>query len=585
MKTFSYIEIRNKYLEFFKRKGHTIIPSSSLVPENDPSVLFVNSGMFPLVPYLTGEPHPKGKKLVNSQRCLRTIDIDKVGNTGHCTTFEMLGNWSLNDYFKKEAINLTMEFFVEELGIDINKIYATVFKGKGEIPIDEDSIQIWKDIFSKYGVEVKVGDEERIMALGKEDNWWGLAKGGPCGPDSEIFYKADDGRLIEIGNNVFMQYLVENGKHKPLGIHNVDFGGGLDRLAMISQGVDSVFEVDIYKPILEKVQSLNEKHDIRSERIITDHIKAATWIIMDGIEPSRNERGYILRRLIRRAIRHAKLLGIGNLFTREVGEVAINQFSTIWPQLKKDEERILNTLEEEEKKFNKTIAEGIKKLEKIIEKKKAIDGKTTFTLYETFGFPIEMTIEELETKKIEFNKEELLKDFNDALKQHQEQSRTASKGMFKGGLADTSEMSTKYHTTTHLLLEALRRVLGNQVIQKGANITTERLRFDYNNEKKLTPEQVKEVEDIINNQIKKNLSVTYEVLPKDEAIKKVETAVFTEKYGDEVKVYYIGEKENPFSIEICGGPHVENIGDLGTFRITKQKNVGAGIKRIKGVLE
>jgi len=585
MKTFSYVEIRKKYLDFLKSRNHTEIPSSSLIPENDPSILFVNSGMFPLVPYLKGEPHPKGKRLVNCQRCLRTGDIDKVGNKEHCTTFEMLGNWSLNDYFKEEALNLTVEFFVEELGIDINRIYASVFKGEEEIPIDKESIQIWKEIFSKYGIIAKTGEKEKIMALGKKDNWWGLATGGPCGPDSEIFYKTDDGRLIEIGNNVFMQYLLEDGEYKPLGIHNVDFGGGLDRLAMISQGVDNVFEVDIYKPILEKVQSLNKIHGIKSERIITDHIKAATWIIMDGVEPSKNERGYILRRLIRRAIRHAKLLGIKGLFTKGVGEIAISQFSAVWPQLKEDEERILNTLEQEEIKFNKTIEKGIKKLEKIVTKKEKIDGKTAFTLYETYGFPIEMTTEELENKNIEFDKEKLLNNFNTAMKQHQEQSRTASKGMFKGGLADTSKMSTKYHTTTHLLLEALRRVLGNQIRQKGANITPERLRFDYNSDKKLTPEQVKKVEDIINQQIQKNLPVTYEVLPKDEAIKKVETAVFTEKYGDEIKVYYIGEKEKPFSIEICGGPHVESTGNLGTFRITKQKNVGAGIKRIKGVLE
>jgi len=585
MKTFSYTEIRNKYLTFLKKKGHTEIPSASLVPENDPSVLFVNAGMFPLVPYFKGNLHPKGKKLVNSQRCLRTGDIDMIGDKEHCTTFEMLGNWSLNDYFKKEAINLTIEFFVEELGMNINRIYVSVFKGKDDIPMDNESIEIWKELFKNYNIEAKVGDKERIMPLGKKDNLWELPAGGPCGPDSEIFYKTDDENLVEIGNNVFIQYLLENGKYKPLGLHNVDFGGGLDRLAMISQKADSVFETDIYKPILEKVQSLNKIHDIKSERIITDHIKAATWIIMDGVEPSRNERGYILRRLIRRAIRHAKLLGIKGLFTKEIGAIAIEQFSPVWPKLAEDKERILNTLEQEEIKFNKTIEKGIKKLEKIVTKKEKIDGKTVFTLYETYGFPIEMTIEELKSKSIEFDKEKLLENFNTAMKHHQEQSRTASKGMFKGGLADTSEMSTKYHTTTHLLLEALRRVLGNQIRQKGANITPERLRFDYNSNKKLTPEQVKEVEDIINKQIQKNLPVTYEVLPKDKAIKRVKTAVFTEKYGDEVKVYYIGERDKPFSIEICGGPHVESTGDLGTFRITKQKNVGAGIKRIKGVLE
>ncbi len=522
-----------------------------------------------------------------------------VGDMEHCTTFEMLGNWSLNDYFKKEAINLTVEFFVEELGIDINKIYASVFKGEGEIPMDDESVEIWKEIFLKYKIAAKVGKNERIMALGKEDNWWELAAGGPCGPDSEIFYKTDAGKLIEIGNNVFMQYLLEDGEYKPLGIHNVDFGGGLDRLAMISQGVASVFEVDIYKPILEKVQSLNKIHDVKSERIVVDHIKAATWIIMDGVEPSRNERGYVLRKLIRRAINNAKSLGIEKPFTRQVGGIAIEQFSPVWPKLAEDKERILNVLEQEEIKCNKAnkIARDPKNFDSptgptsaYLERGLYIEGKSPtgfagFDYYQRTGLDIEMIIKELKKRNIKIDEEKYLEEFDTAMKQHQEQSRTASKGMFKGGLADTSEMSTKYHTTTHLLLEALRRVLGNQIVQKGANITPERLRFDYNSEKKLTPEQVKKVEDIVNNQIKEDLPVTFEILPKKEAIKKVETAVFTEKYGDEVKVYYIGDKKSPFSIEICGGPHVENTGGLGTFRITKQKNVGAGIKRIKGVLE
>jgi len=585
MKNFSYSEIRNRYLSFFKSKGHEEIPSASLVPEDDPSVLFVNAGMFPLVPYLQGEPHPGGTRLVNSQRCLRTQDIDEVGDKEHCTTFEMLGNWSLNDYFKKEAINLTVEFFVEELGIDINRIYATIFKGEGNIPQDEESINVWKEIFAKYGIDAKVGEDERIRPLGKEENWWGLATGGPCGPDSEIFYKMDDGQLVEIGNNVFMEYLLQNGEYKPLGRHNVDFGGGLDRLAMILQNANNVFEIDIYKPILEKVQSLNNIHDIKSERVITDHIKAATWIIMDGVEPSRSERGYILRRLIRRAIRHGKMLGIDNLFTREIGDIAITQFSPIWPQLEEKREYILETLEKEEKKFSKTIESGIRELEKIFQSKKEISGKTVFTLYETYGFPIEMTIEELENKGLDFDKNKLEQDFKEAMKLHQEQSRTASKGMFQGGLADTSEMSTKYHTTTHLLLEALRRILGDHVVQKGSNITPERLRFDYNNETKLTPEQVKKVEEIVNDQIQKELPVTYEIYPKEKALKIVKNAVFEERYGDELKVYYIGDPKDPFSVEICRGPHVNNTKELGKFRIIKQENVGAGIKRIKGVLE
>ena len=317
MKNLTYKELRNRYISFFVKNGHIEIPSASLVPEDDPSVLFVNAGMFPLVPFLKGQAHPAGKKLVNSQRCLRTGDIDEVGDSTHCTTFEMLGNWSLNDYFKKEAINMTMDFFIEELGFDINSIYTTIFEGEGDIPRDEDSIATWKELFAKYRIDAKVGENERIMPKGREDNWWGLPTGGPCGPDTEIFIKVEDGSLVEIGNNVFMEYLLEDGIYKPLGIHNVDFGGGLDRLVMISQNKTSVFEIDIYKPILDKVIELSKTEDLKSQRIITDHIKAATWIIMDGVIPGKSEQGYILRRLIRRAVRHGRKLKIGRASCRE----------------------------------------------------------------------------------------------------------------------------------------------------------------------------------------------------------------------------------------------------------------------------
>jgi len=338
MKKLTYKEIRNKYIEFFKKNGHTEIPSAPLVPENDPSVLFVNAGMFPLVPFLQGESHPSGTRLVNSQRCVRTIDIEGVGDAYHCTTFEMLGNWSLNNYFKKEAISMTLKFFVEELGFDINKIYATVFEGNESVPKDTISIGIWKELFQSYGINAEVG--ERIMEKGKDDNWWELATGGPCGPDSEIFYEVNN-QLVEIGNNVFMEYLKAGNEYKPLGKHNVDFGGGLDRLAAICQGVSSVYETDIYKPIFDTVKALSRNNILESQRIITDHIKAATWIIMDGVEPSKTEQGYILRRLIRRAVRHGKKLNIEGLFTRKVGEIAINQFSSIWNKLEANRERIL----------------------------------------------------------------------------------------------------------------------------------------------------------------------------------------------------------------------------------------------------
>jgi alanyl-tRNA synthetase len=581
MKKLTYKDIREKYIQFFKEKDHKEIPSAPLVPEDDPSVLFVNAGMFPLVPFLKGAKHPSGNRLVNSQRCLRTGDIDEVGNNYHCTTFEMLGNWSLNDYFKKDAINLTVKFFVEELGLDINNIFATVFQGDEQIPMDTESIEVWEEIFKSYGINVKVGKGERIEPKGREENWWGLEAGGPCGPDSEIFYKTEE-ELVEIGNNVFMQYLLENHEYKPLGRHNVDFGGGLDRLTAMIQGVNSVYETDIYKPILDKVQEISNEDILESQRIIVDHLKAATWIVMDGIVPGKSKQGYVLRRLIRRAIRHGKKLNIEKLFTREVSEVAIEQFKEIYPKLEEQRENILQIIEDEEKKFNQTIKNGLKILDDMLEEKSKITGEDAFALYETYGFPIEITKEILQEKGLELKNPE---GFEKARQEHKERSRSASTGMFKGGLADTSEMSTKYHTATHLLLAALQKVLGDQVYQKGSNITPERLRLDYPSDQKLTPEQVKEVEGIVNEAIEAGYEVSYKEMRKENALKLVPFAAFTEKYGDTVKVYHVGPEDEPFSMEICNGPHVENTSELGKFRIKKQENVGAGVKRIKAVLE
>ncbi len=573
MNNLSYKEIRTKYIEFFKKNGHKEIPSATLIPENDPSVLFVNAGMFPLVPFLQGEKHQSGDKLVNSQRCVRTIDIDQVGNAYHCTTFEMLGNWSLNNYFKKEAIELTVKFFVEELGFDINKISATVFKGEDGIPKDTESINTWKNIFAKYKVE------EKISENGKDENWWELSTGGPCGPDSEIFFDTGKG-IVEIGNNVFMEYLKVGNEYKPLGRHNVDFGGGLDRLTAICQNVQSVYETDIYKPIIQKVKELSKKDILESQRIITDHIKAATWIIMDGITPSKTQQGYILRRLIRRAVRHGRKLEIDGLFTREIAKIAIEQFSPIWKELKNKEKYILDTIEDEETKFSKTLQNGLTELDRLISREE-IDGKKAFMLYETYGLPIEVIQEILEEKN---RKPVDIEEFNQEEKSHKELSRTASAGLFKGGLADTSEQSTKYHTATHLLLAALRKVLGTHIYQKGSNITPERLRLDFPNEEKLTEEQIKEVENIVNEQIGKKLSITFEEMNKQEALDLVSFAAFEEKYGDILKVYYVGSKETPFSVEICNGPHVKNTSELGEFKITKQESIGSGIKRIKAIL-
>lgn len=595
MKNLSYKQIYEAYLNFFQRNGHTVIPSAPLVPENDPSVLFVNAGMFPLVPFLKGQEHPKGKRLVNIQRCIRTGDIDEVGNNYHCTAFIMLGNWSLNDYFKKEAINITVEFFTKELGLDINNIYASVFEGDQDAPQDTESIEVWKEIFSKHGIDAKVGDGERIQPLGKKENWWGLESGGPCGPDSEIFYdtgkekcgndcnvSCNCGKYVEIGNNVFMEYQKDGDKITPLGRHNVDFGGGLERLTALLQNVDSVYDTDIYKPIMNKVKELSQIEEIKSQRVIVDHIKAATWIIMDGVTPSRTQQGYILRRLIRRAVRHGKKLGIENSFCKEIANIAIGQFKGIWEGLETEKENILTVIDTEEEKFNRTLERGLRELDKMVQKKNIIDGKDAFLLYETYGLPLEVTEEILQEKNISLENREL---FQEAEETHQEKSRTAAKGFFKGGLADTSEMSIKYHTASHLLLEALRRVLGEHVYQKGSNITPERLRMDFPNETKLTPEQVKEVEDIVNEQIQKGLDVTFVEKEKEEALKLVPFAAFSEKYADKVKVYYIGPTDNPFSVEICNGPHVDNIKELGKFKITKQENVGAGVKRIKAVLE
>ncbi len=585
MKSFGYIEIREKFLKHLEKHGHTIIPSASLVPENNPSVLFVNAGMFPLIPYLLGEPHPGGVRLANSQRSLRTIDIDEVGDATHLTTFEMLGNWSINDYFKEEALRITLSFFVDELGFDINKLSSSVFEGNEDAPKDTESIEIWKKLFKERGIDAKVG--ERIRELPKEDNWWEPEGGGPCGPDSETFYEVD-GKLVEIGNDVFMQYLKKDGEYSPLGKHNVDFGGGLDRLAMICQGKSSVYETDIYLPILKKVQELGKQQSITSERIIVDHIKAATWIIADGVIPGRSQREYILRRLIRRAIRHGRKIGIEGMFTRQVGDIAIEQFKPVHEGLEPRNEEILNILEEEEKKFNLTLEHGLKELEKLIQ---SLNGKAfsnkggeTFKIYETYGFPIEMTLEELENRGIAFEREIVEKEHEKAFEDHQEKSRTASKGLFKGGMADTSEMSTKYHTATHLLLSALYNIVGSHVYQKGSNITTERLRLDFPSDEKLTEEQIKKIEEMVNEQIEKELAVSWVEMPKTDALKIVKYAVFDEKYGDIVKVYTIGNPDNPFSVEICGGPHVENTKTLGKFKIIKQENVAAGVKRIKAIL-
>lgn len=611
MKT--YKEIRESYIQFLKENGHKEIPNVSLVMEDDPTLLFVNAGMVPLVPFLKGEKHPLGKRLTNVQRSVRTIDIDEVGDATHCTAFEMLGNWSLNDYFKKEALDITFRFLVEILDISPEKIRASVFKGNDVAPLDKESIEVLKGIYSQYGIDAKVGRGEVIETLGK-DNWWGLDAGGPCGPTCEFFVdtgkascgdkcgiECDCGRFMEITNNVFMEYLKEENDIKPLGRHNVDFGGGLERIVAMMQGVKSFYETDIYKPIYDFVESQvndlsrSEDDKVKSLRIIVDHIKAATWIVMDGVEPDNTEQGYVLRRLIRRSIRHGFLLGIENEFITKVAEIAIDQFKDIYPKLQSDRSKILEVLREEEDKFKKTLKRGVKEVESLINDYKTKnpdmsipfenEGGKTFTIYETYGFPLEMTIEELESHGVPLNVEKVKLNHEKAFKQHQEKSRSATKGRFKGGLADTSEDSTKLHTATHLLLAALRKVLGDHVFQKGSNITTERLRFDFPHDDKLTDQEVKEIENDVNTAIKAAFEVNFTEMPKEKALKEVDTAMFEQNYPDIVKVYTVGDPDKPYSKELCRGPHVDNTNELGHFKIIKQENIGSGLRRIKAVLE
>jgi len=602
MKQLTYLQTRNAYLYFMKGKGHREIPNTSLVPENDPTLLFVNSGMFPLVPFLRGETHPLGNRLVNVQRCVRTEDLDEVGDASHATAFEMMGNWSLGDYFKKEALEQTFEFFVETLEVPIEKLYASVFEGDADAPQDTTSIEVLQQIYTKYGINAKYGKDERIQLYGKTKNWWGLASGGPCGTNSEIFFdtgkppcseachiNCDCEKYIEIGNNVFMEFLNKDGKFTPLKKKNVDFGGGLDRVVILLQGVESYHDTDIYKPIGSAIEKLATTQNLKSKRIIVDHIKSATWIIMDGVLPGKTEKEYVLRRLIRRAIRHGKILGIEKPFTREIGKVAIQQFSQIYPQLLEQQEQILYILEQEETKFRNTLKGGIAQASKIaaLFKTETFTNSNgeSFSLFESFGFPPEMLLEELRSAGNNIDTEKFWANHNKKTIEHQEKSRSASQGLFKGGLADTSEMSTHYHTCTHLLLAALRSIVGEHVYQMGSRVKPEGLRFDFPNQEKLSPEQITKIEKLINQKIDEKLPVTYTKMSREEGLKLVPFAAFEGKYADVVKVYTIGDSKHPFSQELCNGPHAKNTSEIqGVFKITHQEKIGNGIVRLKGEL-
>lgn len=577
-------ELRKKYIEFFKSKGHAQIRSASVIPEHDPSVLFTTAGMHPLVPYLMGEEHPEGKRLTDYQKCIRTGDIDEVGDSTHHTFFEMLGNWSLNDYFKEEAITWSWEFltFEEWLGLDKSRLAVSIFKGDADVPKDEEARDIWLSL----GMPA-----ERIAELGKEDNWWGPAgETGPCGPDTEMFYwvgneqaphhfDPEDDRWVEIWNDVFMQYRkTPEGNFELSEMKNIDTGMGLERTLAALNGLDDNYKTELFWPIIEKIQDITGmKYEdaIREFRVIADHIKAATMILADPahLQPSNKDQGYVLRKLIRRAIRTGKKLGIEENFSASVAEVVIAMLKDVYQELETNKEHILITLTQEEEKFKKTLDKGLREFEKLDH----IDGTIAFDLYQTYGFPLELTEELAKEKGMAVDHEAFLAEF----KKHQDLSRTASAGKFKGGLADDSEMSTKYHTATHILHQVLRDVLGEEVEQKGSNINPERMRFDFNYPEKLSEEQKAEIEKRVNEQIQRGLDMNWEEMTVEEAREKGAIGVFDGKYGDKVKVYTLGD----FSKEICGGPHVKNTKDMGTFKIKKEESVGAGIRRIKAVLE
>jgi len=604
-------ELRQKYLDFFKEKGHSIIPSAPLVPENDPTVLFTTAGMHPLVPFLMGEKHPQGKRLANIQKCVRTGDIDDVGDNRHDTFFEMLGNWSLGDYFKKEAIEWSFEFITGEkwLGLDPRRLYVTVFEGDDDAPLDQESINIWQEQFKKAGIEAEiagsdknVSENHRIIPLGKDDNWWGPAgEMGPCGPCTEMFYDVspengsltgnfenlvNNFRLLEFWNDVFMEYnKKKDGTFERMAQQNVDTGMGLERVAVIVSGKDNIFDTELFQPIIRKIEDISgrsykENDNLSPMRIIADHIRSATFMIADGVVPSNVERGYILRRLIRRAVRQGKILGIENNFAAKIAEVVILEYKETYPELERESGKIIEELNQEEVKFRETLEKGLKKIKEIIAESRSaekISGEKTFYLFSTFGFPLELTKEIADEHGMAVDEE----DFHEQFKKHQELSRTVSAGMFKGGLADAGDKAAKLHTATHLLLAALRKVLGEDVQQKGSNITGERLRLDFSHDKKMTPEEIEKTEGLVNEAISKNIEVKCAEMTLEDAQKSGAIGVFGDKYGEKVKVYSIYD----LSAEICGGPHAAATGELGKFKIVKEEASSAGVRRIKAVLE
>ena len=583
------MNIRDLYINYFVSKGHKQIPSSPVVPENDSSVLFNTAGMQPLIPYLMGEPHPYGTRLCDYQKCIRTNDLDEVGDKTHHTFFEMLGNWSLGDYFKKESITYSFEFLTKVLNLPVEKLAVTVFEGDKDIPRDNVSAEIWKNLGRS---------EDKIAFLGKDDNFWIAGETGPCGGDTEIFYfrsndkvpdkyDPNDSRWVEIWNNVFMEfYKDENGKVTELPKKNVDTGMGLERITAVLEGVNDNYESSIWKGTIKKIEEISGKSYYGNEkafRIIADHIKAAVFISSDpaGIKPSNTDQGYILRRLIRRAIRYAKMIDIdiNSNWESEIAKNIIDEYKKYYSELSTNENVVMEVLKNEKIKFNRTLEKGLREFEKIVKNlnENEINKDLAFKLYDTYGFPIELTLELAKERGLTVDE----KGFYEKFKAHQELSRTASAGKFKGGLAGNSEIETKYHTATHLLNAALKVVINKDVHQKGSNITDERMRFDFSCDHKLTDEEKKAVEDLVNKWIEEGLPVTKKEMSKEEAIKSGTECMFIEKYPDIVTVYSIGD----VSKELCGGPHVNNTSELGHFKIKKEEASSAGVRRIKAILE
>ncbi|MBM3256338.1 MAG: alanine--tRNA ligase [Candidatus Moranbacteria bacterium] len=617
------IEIRKNFLDFFKLRGHAILPSASLVPENDPSVLFTTAGMQPLVPYLLGERHPRGVRLANHQKCVRLTDIDEVGDPTHNTFFEMLGNWSLGDYFKKESIKWSFDFLTNNeygLGIDCRKIYVSVFSGDKDSPLDDESIAVWKDTFAQFGIDARVFGKEdlapktkkllpsyRVFLLGKEDNWWpaGGKHPGPQGPDTEIFYFWGEGepnlqmerpgfndeKFWEVWNNVFMEYQKNDGTYEKLAQKNVDTGMGLERACAVVSGEQDIFRTDLFAPIIAIIETesqlsyKSQPEVTRAMRIIADHLRATVMIMGDdsGIRPSNEDRGYILRKLIRRATHYQKTLNITDAnqnFFEQVVRTIVDNYVPIYPELGRNYNFILKELRGEEEKFKGTLEKGLKEWKKIA-KKGSISGEEAFRLFATYGFPFELTEELAAQKNIQVDR----KGFKASFNKHRKISHNGSPARFAGGLVDVSPETVKLHTATHLLQAALRKVLGLDVWQKGSNINPERLRFDFSYPEKLSEEQLNQVESLVNKAIADKLPVQYSEMDSKKALQSGALGFFEDRYDEKVKVYSIGGEDTPFSKEICGGPHVKNIGELGRFKIIKEEAVSAGVRRIKAVLE